>query len=39
MSARRTLATARRIIRQLRRDPRTVALLFVTPVILVALVK
>jgi ABC-2 type transport system permease protein len=39
MNMRRTAATARRILRQLRRDPRTVALLFLTPVILVALVK
>ncbi len=39
MNAHRALATTIRILRQLRRDPRTVALLFVTPVVLVTLVK
>jgi ABC-2 type transport system permease protein len=39
MSPSRTLATAERILRQLRHDPRTIALLLVTPVVLVALVK
>ncbi len=37
MSARVTLATARRVLGQLRRDPRTVALLLVVPCVLVAL--
>ncbi len=34
-----TFATARRVLAQLRNDPRTVALLLVTPVVLVALMK
>jgi ABC-2 type transport system permease protein len=34
-----TVATARRVLAQLRRDPRTVALLVVVPVVLVALIK
>ena len=39
MSARITLATALRVLLQLRRDPRTLALLLVVPCVLVALVK
>jgi ABC-2 type transport system permease protein len=39
MSPRITLATARRVLLQLRGDPRTVALLLVVPVVLVALFK
>ena len=39
MSPRVTLATAGRVLRQLRHDPRTVALLFIVPVALMALVK
>lgn len=39
MSPRVTVATARRVLAQLRRDPRTVALLVVVPVVLVALIK
>jgi ABC-2 type transport system permease protein len=39
MSTRITLATARRVLLQLRGDPRTVALLLVVPVVLVALFK
>lgn len=39
MSRRATLATAARVIRQLRRDPRTVALVIVVPLVLVALLK
>ncbi len=37
MSARRTLATARRVLEQLRHDPRTIALILVVPVALMAL--
>jgi ABC-2 type transport system permease protein len=37
MSARRSLATAGRVIRQLRHDPRTIALLLVVPCALLAL--
>jgi ABC-2 type transport system permease protein len=36
-SARRALATARRVLRQLRHDPRTIALMLVVPVVLLAL--
>lgn len=39
MSARATLATAARVLLQLRRDPRTVALLIVVPLVLIALLK
>ena len=39
MSPRVTLATARRVARQLRRDPRTLALVFVVPPALLALLK
>jgi ABC-2 type transport system permease protein len=39
MSARATGATAARVIRQLRRDPRTVALVIVVPLMLIALFK
>ncbi len=37
ISARRVLATARRVLRQLRHDPRTIALMIVVPCILLAL--
>lgn len=39
MSLRRTLATARRVLAQLRHDPRTVALLLVVPCVLLVLLK
>ena len=39
MSARRTLATATRVLSQLRRDHRTVALLLVVPVVLLTLLR
>jgi ABC-2 type transport system permease protein len=39
VSPRVTAATARRVLRQLRRDPRTVALLILVPTVLVALLK
>ena len=39
MSAGRTLATATRVLGQLRRDPRTLVLLFVVPSILLTLLK
>ncbi|MCW2601593.1 MAG: type transporter [Frankiales bacterium] len=39
MSARVTLATARRVLTQLRRDRRTVALLLVVPVLLLSLLR
>jgi ABC-2 type transport system permease protein len=39
VSARATFATAERVLRQLRRDPRTVALIFVVPPGLIALLK
>ncbi|HEY6471066.1 MAG TPA: ABC transporter permease [Candidatus Dormibacteraeota bacterium] len=39
MSARRTLATARRVLAQLAGDPRTVAMLLVVPVVLMILLK
>jgi ABC-2 type transport system permease protein len=39
MSASATLATAARVILQLRRDPRTVALVIVVPIVLIALLK
>ena len=39
MSARVTIATALRVLRQLRRDPRTIALLFVVPPLLLTLFK
>jgi ABC-2 type transport system permease protein len=39
MSARATLATAERVLRQLRRDHRTLALVFVVPPALLALLK
>jgi ABC-2 type transport system permease protein len=39
VSARSTLATAARVMLQLRRDPRTVALLVVVPLVLIALLK
>ena len=39
MSARITAATALRVLRQLRRDPRTLALLFVVPPLLLTLFK
>lgn len=39
MSPRCTLATAGRVLRQLRRDPRTIAMLLLMPVILLALMR
>lgn len=39
MSPRITAATAQRVLRQLRRDPRTVALLLLVPALLVTLIK
>ncbi len=39
MSARRTIATARRVLAQLRGDPRTVAMLLVVPVLLMILLR
>ena len=39
MTARATFATTARVLRQLRRDPRTLALLFVVPSVLLALFK
>ena len=39
MTARVTRATALRVLRQLRRDPRTIALLFVVPPLLLTLFK
>ena len=39
MSARATLATTQRVLRQLRRDPRTVALILLVPVVLITLLK
>ncbi len=39
MSPRITLATALRVLRQLRRDPRTVAMILVVPAALIALLK
>ena len=39
MSLAKTLATARRVLNQLRHDPRTLALLFVVPVVLLAILK
>jgi len=39
MSARRTLATARRVLAQLRHDPRTIGLMLVVPVVLISLLK
>jgi ABC-2 type transport system permease protein len=39
MNLRRTLATARRVLLQLRNDPRTVAMLLVVPCLLIVLLK
>lgn len=39
MNATRTLATARRVLAQLRNDPRTIAMLLVVPCVLLALLK
>jgi ABC-2 type transport system permease protein len=39
MSLRRTLATARRVLSQLRHDPRTIALMLVVPCVLISLLK
>ena len=39
MTARVTLATAHRVLRQLRRDPRTLAILFIVPPLLLTLFK
>ncbi len=39
MSARRTIATARRILLQLRHDPRTIALMLIVPCVLMTLLR
>jgi ABC-2 type transport system permease protein len=39
MSIRRTLATTKRVLTQLRHDPRTIALLFVVPPVLITILK
>jgi ABC-2 type transport system permease protein len=39
MSGRRTIATARRILAQLRHDPRTIALMLIVPCVLMALLR
>jgi ABC-2 type transport system permease protein len=39
MSVRRTTATARRVLAQLRHDPRTIAMMLVVPCVLIALLK
>ena len=39
MSFRATFATARRVLNQLRRDPRTIALMLLVPVVLVFLLE
>jgi ABC-2 type transport system permease protein len=39
MSARKTIATSRRVLGQLRHDPRTLALLFVVPPVLLTILK
>ena len=39
MTARATLATARRVLSQLRRDPRTIAMLLLVPVVLLTLLR
>ena len=39
MSARVTFATALRVLRQLRRDPRTLALVFLVPAVLLTLFR
>ncbi len=39
MTARATLSTARRVLRQLRRDPRTIAMLLLVPVLLLSLLR
>ncbi|MEU2872673.1 ABC transporter permease [Streptomyces olivoreticuli] len=39
MNASRTLATATRVLRQLRHDPRTIALMLVVPCVLIALLR
>ncbi len=39
MSPRRTTATARRVLEQLRRDPRTIAMLLVVPLLLMLLLR
>jgi len=39
MTAKRTWATTRRVIAQLRRDPRSIALMIVVPIVLMALLK
>ena len=39
MNARRTLATSRRVLLQLRHDPRTIALMVVVPCLLMALLR
>lgn len=39
MSARKTLATSRRVLSQLRHDPRTLALIFIVPPVLLTILK
>ena len=39
MSLRRTTATARRVLEQLRHDPRTIALMLIVPCVLISLLK
>jgi hypothetical protein len=39
MTARATLSTARRVLRQLRRDPRSIAMLLLVPVLLLSLLR
>ena len=39
MTPRRTMATARRVLAQLRHDKRTIALMLVVPVVLISLLK
>ncbi|NUP49338.1 MAG: ABC transporter permease [Catenulispora sp.] len=39
MSLRRTAATARRVLEQLRHDPRTIALMLIVPCVLISLLK
>jgi ABC-2 type transport system permease protein len=39
MSARATLATTLRVLRQLRRDPRTIALIILVPILLITLLR
>jgi len=39
MSIRRTVATTHRVLNQLRHDPRTLALLFIVPPVLITILK